>query len=239
MADLLPVVRGLSAVDISVLRAPCLAAMLAGLLLSPLAGAQTADPQSEAADVQRLHSLLAAYHGEMEAYDRTAPAADQGGADEPGRNSANNVATLPFSPGKIHLNGAEASAVLSRISMRLAEAEPEDARQDSAPEYSIETHLYGTLVGSDSRSLKAVGKNNFVGRARLLPGQTTVRILEHSWELTLPKDASAKDVLVTFYSPTEGEPELYIFAIDDLLAEKNPHIPHWLTDGLKITTRAG
>jgi len=94
--------------------------------------------------------------------------------------------------------------------------------------------LFGQLVGSESRSLTAVGKNHYVARVRLQPGNTTLIILDDRWEVRLPDHVNGRDFLITFYRPPVGEPELHAFAIDDLLALDRPHIPAWLPDELNI-----
>ena len=114
-----------------------------------------------------------------------------------------------------------------------------ESRRDIAPICSIRTHLFGSLVGSESRSLKPVGKNHYVAKIRLQPGDTTLTIQEHRWEVRVPQNLNASDFLITLYRPPGSAPELHVFAIDELLAEEQPHIPAWLPDELKIKPRAG
>lgn len=193
----------------------------------------------EADEVQRLQGLLANYYTQMQESSRTMPSKAELDQREAARVDAQKLAKIPFSVDKVRLNGAEGSTALSQITERLNDPALAESRRDIAPICSIKTHLYGSLVGSDSRSLKPVGKNHFVARIRLQPGDTSLRIRDQRWELRLPQNVSANDFLITYYNPPGSIPELHIFAVDDLLAEDDPHIPAWLPDDLKITSRAG
>jgi len=94
-------------------------------------------------------------------------------------------------------------------------------------------------LASERRGLRPVGKNHFVARTRLQPGDTTLRIMEHRWDMQLPRNIDAGDYLITLYAPPGIEPELHLFAVDDLLAEHDPHIPAWLPDEVNLTPRSG
>jgi hypothetical protein len=50
---------------------------------------------------------------------------------------------------------------------------------------------------------------------------------------------NASDFLITLYAPPDSPPELHLFAIDDLVAEDNPHIPAWLPADIPIKPRPG
>ena len=84
-----------------------------------------------------------------------------------------------------------------------------------------------------------MGKNHFIARLRLQPGDTTLRINDNRWEVRLPQDVSAAEFLVTLYRPPGGMVELHVFAVNDLLAEDDPHIPAWLPQDLDLKYRAG
>jgi hypothetical protein len=99
--------------------------------------------------------------------------------------------------------------------------------------------LFGSLIASEQRSLRPVGKNNYVARIRLQPGQTTLRIKESRWEILLPQHVNAGDFLITFYAPPNSTPELHLFSVDDLMAEQNPHIPAWLPQDMNLKSRSG
>ena len=138
----------------------------------------------------------------------------------------------------MRLNGDEGSTALSQISQRLSDSSIPESRRDIAPICGIRTQLFGKLIASERRSLRPVGKNHYIARIRIQPGDTTLRIKEHRWELQLPENMSASDFLVTLYSPPGSPPELHIFAVDDLLALEEPHIPAWLPEELNIKSRA-
>ena len=86
--------------------------------------------------------------------------------------------------------------------------------------------------------MKPVGKHHYVARIRMQPGDTTLRIFNHRWEINLPSDGSSAEYLFTLYAPPAATAELHVFAVDDLLAEDTPHIPAWLPDELGLKPRA-
>lgn len=193
----------------------------------------------EAGEVKRLQGLLNNYYVEKRESARTMPSDEEMARREAARVDAQKLAKIPFSVDKVRLNGAEGSTALGQITERLSDPAVAETRRDIAPICSIKTYLYGALVGSDNRSLTPVGKNHFVARIRLQPGDTTLRIRDHRWEVRLPQNVSALDFLVTFYSPPGSLPELHIFSVDDLMAQEDPHIPAWLPDDFNISSGAG
>ena len=194
---------------------------------------------SEQEHVERLHALLASYYAELQEAARTLPSEVEMAARAAASLDAEKLARIPFNVDKIRLNGAEGSTALSQITRRLTDPNIPETRRDIAPIYRIRTQLFGSLIASERRSLKPVGKNNYVARVRLQPGETTLRIKDSSWEIQIPQHLNATDFLITLYVPPAGAPELHLFAVDDLLAEDEPHIPAWLPEGLKLTSRAG
>ena len=48
-----------------------------------------------------------------------------------------------------------------------------------------------------------------------------LRIQERSWKIHLPQHVNAGAYLITFYKPAGVDPELHVFSVDDLLAQKN------------------
>jgi len=189
--------------------------------------------------VQRLHQLLEEYHTDLQEATATLPSEEELAQRERALRDAQAQARIPFSTDKVRLNGAEGSTALTQITRRLMDANIPESRRDIALICVIKTRLYGTLVGSESRSLKPVGKNHYIARVRLHPGTTTLNIQEQSWEVQLPDHANAADYLLTLYRPPGGTAELHVFAVHDLLAEQDAHIPAWLPAELKITSRAG
>ncbi|MEZ5567969.1 MAG: hypothetical protein R3E54_06475 [Halioglobus sp.] len=84
-----------------------------------------------------------------------------------------------------------------------------------------------------------MGKNHYVARVRLQPGDTTLGIQGHQWTLRLPENGNGQDFLLTLYRPPQASPVLHVFAVDDLLAQERAHIPAWLPDDLKLRSRRG
>jgi hypothetical protein len=195
--------------------------------------------EQEAENVERLHRLLAGYYAELQESAKTLPTTEEITRRETAQQDVETLAKIPFSADKVRLNGSEGSTALTQITQRLMDPTIPESRRDIAPICSIKTRLFGSLIGSENRSLKPVGKNHYVARVRLQPGDTTLNILQNRWEVRLPQDASASDFLITLYRPPGSPLELHVFALDDLLAEKNPHIPAWLPDELQIHKRAG
>jgi hypothetical protein len=194
---------------------------------------------NEREHVERLHALLASYYAELQEAARTLPSEEELAARASARVDAELQSRIPFSADKIRLNGAEGSTALSEITRRLTDPNIPESRRDVAPICGIRTQLFGSLIASERRSLKPVGKNNYVARIRLQPGDTTLRIKDDRWEIQLPQNVSAGDFLITLYLPPDGSPELHLFAINDLLAEQAPHIPAWLPDDIKLKSRSG
>ena len=189
--------------------------------------------------VRRLHALLTNYYAELQEAARTLPSEEELAARAAAQLDAERLSRIPFSIDKVRLNGAEASTALSQITQRLSDPNIPESRRDIAPICGIRTQLFGTLIASERRSLKPVGKNHYIARVRLQPGDTTLRIRENTWEAQLPKDVNAGDYLITLYAPPGTPPELHLFAVDDLLAEQDPHIPAWLPDEINLSPRAG
>lgn len=193
----------------------------------------------ETENVERLHQLLEIYYADLQASAAILPTEDEVARREIAQRDADTLARIPFSVDKVRLNGSEGSTALAQISRRLTDPTIPESRRDIAPIFTIKTRLFDTLVGSESRSLQPVGKNHYIARIRLQPGETTLSILSNRWDIRLPQHANAGDFLVTFYRPPGGSPELHIFAIEDLLAADNPHIPAWLPNNLDIATGTG
>ena len=206
----------------------------------PLRSHSTANTLAqEAENVQRLHGLLSGYYTELQESARTLPTAEEIGRREASQRDAETLSTIPFNVDKVRLNGSEGSTALTQITQRLMDPTIPESRRDIATICTIKTRLFGSLVGSESRSLKPVGKNHYVARIRLQPGDTTLSIAENRWQVRLPQNVSASDFLITLYRPPGGLPELHVFAIADLLAADKPHIPAWLPEDIKIHSRAG
>ena len=190
-------------------------------------------------DVARLLALLNQYHADLEESRRNQPTAEELARREAARQDAASLAKIPFSADKVRLNGAQGITLLARITQRLSDDSIPESRRDIAPICGVKTRLYGALIASESRSLQPVGKYQYVARIRLQPGDTTLRIQTHEWELQLPQNISASDYLLTLFLPKSGAPELHIFSVDDLLAEESPYLPAWLPDKLNIKPRPG
>lgn len=193
----------------------------------------------EEENVARLHALLAEYYRELQEAALTMPSEEEIAQRDAAQRDAEKLSSIPFSVDKVRLNGSEGSTALTRITQRLSDPNIPESRRDMAPICSIKTRLFGSLVSSESRSLRPVGKHNYVARVRLQPGDTSLRIQGHRWEIRLPEDINASDYLVTLYQPPGAEPELHVFAVDDLLATADAHIPAWLPDEVKLKSRSG
>ena len=188
--------------------------------------------------VERLRTLLASYYAELQEAARTLPSEEELAARAAAQLEAEQLARIPFSADKVQLSGAEGSTALSQITRRLTDPDIPESRRDIAPICGIRTELFGALIASEQRSLRPVGKNNYVARIRLQPGDTTLRIQERSWKIHLPQHVNAGAYLITFYKPAGVDPELHVFSVDDLLAQKNAHVPAWLPPELNLRPRA-
>ncbi len=197
------------------------------------------NPQAEAENVARLHGLLKSYYLELQESALVLPTAEETSRREVAQRDADLLENIPFSAGKVRLTGAEGSTALAEITQRLMDPGIAESRRDIAPIYLVNTRLFDTLIVSESRSLRPIGKNHYIARVRLQPGDTTISILSNEWQVRLPQQASARDYLITLYRPVDGAPELHVFAIEDLLATDKPHIPAWLPDDLEIKKKEG
>jgi hypothetical protein len=195
--------------------------------------------ENEQERVERLHTLLAGYYAELQEAARTLPTEEELAARAAAREDAEGLSKMPFSADKVRLDGAEGSTALSQITSRLTDPNIPESRRDVAPICGIRTHLFGSLIASERRSLQPVGKNNYVARIRLQPGDTTLQIKDHRWDIHIPQHLNASDFLVTLYAPGDGPPELHLFAIDDLMAEENPYIPAWMPDDIRLNAHSG
>lgn len=194
---------------------------------------------NEQEHVERLHGLLANYYEQEQEAARTLPSEEELADRAAASFEAEKLARIPFNADKVRLNGAEGSTALSEITRRLTDPNIPETRRDIAPICGIQTQFYGSLIASERRSLKPVGKNNYVARVRLQPGETTLRIKNDRWTIQIPEHLNSTDFLITLYVPPTGAPELHLFAVNDLLAEDSPHVPAWLPEDFKLKSHAG
>jgi hypothetical protein len=194
---------------------------------------------ANAESVDRLHALLKDFYQEEEESAKILPTAEEITQRETAQRDAEKLDKIPFSADKVRLSGSEGSTALAKITQRLMDSEIPESRRDIAPICLIQTRLFDALVGSENRSLKPIGKNHYIARVRLQPGDTTISILSKHWQVKLPEYANSRDFLITLYRPVVGVPELHVFAVEDLVAEERPHIPAWLPAELGIKTTAG
>jgi len=223
------------------------------LFFSPFAVSQPANEQAtvieaesyelaeerEAENVARLLNLITRHNEEVEELKKTQPSTEELAQRDAAQRDAENLAEIPYSPGKVRLNGSEANTALAHMTQRLSDRKIPESRRDIALICSIKTRLFGTLIASENRSLIPAGKNQYIARVRLQPGDSTLRVGDDLWEVSLPKDINAADYLITLYAPPGREPEFHIFSVTDLLAEKQPHIPAWLPAGINLDSTAG
>lgn len=193
----------------------------------------------EAENVTRLLTLLSNHYAELEESKRSLPSAEELVQRDAARIDADKLAKIPFSTDKVRLNGEEGNTALAHMSQRLSNNDIPESRRDVALICSITTRLYGTLIASENRSLKPVGKNNYIAKVRLQPGESTLRVGESRWQVNLPQNISATDYVITLYAPPAVKPEFHVFSVSDLLAQENTHIPAWLPPEFKLKSTAG
>ncbi|MEP6390556.1 MAG: hypothetical protein ABJ056_11595 [Halioglobus sp.] len=186
-------------------------------------------------EVERLRQLLTAYYVEQQEALQVMPTQEELAQREAAANTASATDLIPFSVNKLHLNGAEGSAVLTQFTQRLSDPSIPESRRDMAPICTFKTRLFGSLIASEKRSLRPVGKHHYVARVRLQPGDTTLRIRDNSWQLRLRDDASAEDFLVTLYAPPGTQAELHVVSVQELIAIEDAHIPAWLPSEIALS----
>jgi multidrug efflux pump subunit AcrA (membrane-fusion protein) len=197
------------------------------------------DTTREAEDVTLLLGMLSQYHADQEKSRRTQPSIEQMARRDAAQRDARQLTRTAFSASKVWLNGSEGNTALAQISERLSDSSIAETRHDLAALCGIKTRLFGALIASESRALKPVGKNQYVARWRLQPGDTTFRIKTHSWNLQLPENIAAADYLVTLYLPPNGTSELHVVAVDALLGQAKPYLPAWLPDEIQLKPQTG
>ncbi len=193
----------------------------------------------EAENVARLLTLISEHYTEVQESMRLLPSAEELALRHAAQRDAVTLAKIPFSVGKILLNGSEASTSLAQMTHRLTDNRIPESRRDIALICSIKTRLYGTLIASENRSLRPVGKNHYIAKVRMQPGDSTLRVGNERWEVRLPQNLSAQDYLITLYAPPGGDPEFHVFSVSDLLAHDQPHIPAWLPSNIELKPGPG
>lgn len=193
----------------------------------------------EAENVARLLTLLSTHYTELQESSLTLPTASELVLRDVAKREADTLAKIPFSADKVRLSGPEGSTSLADMTRRLADNNIPESRRDIAIICSIKTRLYGALIASENRSLKPVGKNHYIAKIRLQPGDSTLRVGSDRWEIQLPHNISATDYLVTLYVPPSESPEFHVFSVNDLLAVDKPHIPAWLPSNIELKPTAG
>lgn len=194
----------------------------------PLSPDPAPAPRSEQAQVTRLHALLQQHQREEAAAQQSAPSAEELEQRHTANKDAARLARIPFSANKVRLSGAEGSSALAQISARLADPSLPESRRDTAPIVSVKTYLFGTLIASESRSLRPMGKYHYLARLHLQPGNTTVRMQGYRWEISLPEDLHTSEYLLALYKPPGATPSLHVFPVDEWLAADDAHVPAWL-----------
>lgn len=195
--------------------------------------------EDEADDVARLLTLLTTYYADLDEALSNMPTEEELEKRNATTVDAATLAQTPFSVDKVRLSGAEGMIALARMSQRLSDENIPESRRDIAPICGIKTRYFGSLIASENRSLKPVGKNQYVARIRIQPGETSLSIQGNKWQIQLPQDIDATDYLVTLFLPKFGTAELHVFSINDLLAENSQHIPAWLPDEIDLKPQAG
>jgi hypothetical protein len=188
-------------------------------------------------EVERLRQLLTAYYVEQQEALEVMPSPEELAQREAAASTAGTTDLIPFSVDKLHLNGAEGSTVLTQFTQRLSDPTIPESRRDMAPICTLKTRLFGSLIASEKRSLRPVGKHHYVARVRIQPGDTTLRIRDNNWQLRLPGDASAQDFLITLYAPPGAQAELHLVSVQELTATEDAHIPAWLPTELALSAK--
>ncbi len=219
-----------------------LSAIIAATLSGSVYGQSSATDDTltpEEKDVRRLHQLLKNYSSDLNAVEHTGPSAEEISQRQMIQQDAQRQAKTPYSIEKVRLNGSEGSIAMAHISQRIRNPGIPESRRDSPPICIIKTRLFDTLIGSENRSLKPVGKNHYVATVYLQAGATTLSIKSQTWELQLPESAEASEFVITFYRPPGSSQELHVFAIDDLLATENLLVPDWLPPEIQDKLKQG
>jgi len=188
-------------------------------------------------EVERLRQLLTAFYVEQQEALKVMPTQEELAKREKAASTAGSEDLIPFSADKLHLTGAEGSTVLTQFTQRLSDPSIPESRRDMAPICTFKTRLFGSLIASEKRSLRPVGKHHYVARVRIQPGDTTLRIRDNSWQLRLPGDASAQDFLITLYAPPGAQSELHLVSIQELVATEDAHIPAWLPNEIALSDK--
>ena len=221
---------------------PVLAALIATIFTSIAVGQtpSTSDTLTmEELEVRRLHQLLENHALGRDDTEPSGPSEEDIAQREMAQRDAERQANIPYSIEKVRLNGPEGSTAMAHITRRLRNPVIPESRRDSPPICIIKTRLFDTLVGSENRSLKPVGKNHYIATVQLQAGETSLSIKSQTWELQLPENAETREFIITFYRPPGSSQELHVFAIDDLLNTESLHIPDWLPAEIQDKLKPG
>lgn len=210
-----------------------LASLLMLLSFAGLAGSEARAPRSAEDQVARRQALLQQHRREEAAAQQESPTAEEVEQRTTAGEDAARLARIPFSDHKVRLSGAEASSALARISARLADPGVPESRRETATIAPVNTRLFGTLIASESRSLRPVGKHHYIARLHLQPGNTTVGMQGYRWEIRLPEDLRTREYLLTLYKPQRATPLLHVLPVDEWLAADDAHVPAWLPAELR------
>lgn len=192
----------------------------------------------EEESVARLLSILSRHYSELQESLRSQPTPEELAARKATQSDASALAHIPYSVNKVRLSGSEGSTALAVITQRLSDSSIPVSRRDVARIFSLKTRLHGSLIASENRSFKPVGKRHFVAKVRLQSGSTSIQMGRNHWDIRLPEDINAADYLITLYLPSQGSPEFHIFSVTDFLAQESPYIPAWLPSELQLTPAA-
>ncbi len=168
-------------------------------------------------EVSRLTSLLQGYYADVE---RESPADATGGIA-----AEQLLAQTDLDSGKVLLSGTEGIAAINLISERLAATGTGAASRQRNIVFNVEIRRAGELVSKTNHSLRPVGESQYVTKVSLGGGDARISVRSEQWRVQLE---NAGEYLLTLYSPTPGETQLYVIPVDALRATRWNDTPNWL-----------
>ena len=195
--------------------------------------------QEEERSVERLLVLLDRHNRDEQKSMEPEPDPALAALEAAVERDAKALSRIPFSADKVRLSGAEGNIALAQISERLANPDVPASRHDFALICNLQTRLDGQLTSTSTRSLQPVGKNHYLARITLPPGETSFTVRDHKWHVRLPRDIGNTEFLVTLYAPASIPPELHVIPLDEIVAQKTIAFPSWFPPELGLTPDAG
>lgn len=188
---------------------------------------------SNISELERLRTLIASYHADLQQEQTIKPS--EALQHRIAQEEARLLSMLHIKPQQLLLSGIEANVLLRQMDQQLADIQTQQYIRDIAPICSIRTRYQGSLSAAENRSLQPLGQSFYVGRVRLGPGETTLRVHDQEWRLRLADNATPSPFLIILSKPSGSAAQMHLSRIDSMISASNALHPAWLPSTLLNT----